>query len=513
MGSLVLAVRSDEGRYHGQGDWPPCPMRLFQALVAGAALGGPLGAAEGAALKWLEELPPPVVCAPHAERTRPEVSFYVPNNDSDRVKETLTGKRVAHGKKVFQPYLFDATVPFLYAWRFDQDCSEVRARAEAICSLAERLYQLGRGVDIAWAWGEILTDEELDQRLGDYPGQVFHPSAGASGTTLRCPCPGTLESLGVRHQAFAARFTYERQGRTVKITHRRPPNSRFRTVPYESPPSRQVFELRDPALGETLASWPLVRATVLVTRIRDGAVERLKGTMPSRAPDIERVLVGRKPDGTNSGSIADRVRIIPLASIGHQHVDMQVRRVLVEVPPTCPILADDVYWGVSGLELKDPQGDELVAVVIRAGDNAFARHYGVNTGQTYRDWKTVTPAALPEAAAGGSARTGSQRRRQEERAAAAVAQALRHAGLRARAAVIRVQREPFQTYGAQAEDFAAGTRFSPSRLWHVEVTLDRAVAGPLVIGDGRFLGLGVMAPVGLGVDAHFGAGQFEPGDT
>ena len=34
--ALLIEVRLPGGRYHGVGDWPPAPFRLFQALVAGA---------------------------------------------------------------------------------------------------------------------------------------------------------------------------------------------------------------------------------------------------------------------------------------------------------------------------------------------------------------------------------------------------------------------------------------------------------------------------------------------
>ena len=34
--ALLIEVRLLDGRYHGAGDWPPAPFRLFQALVAGA---------------------------------------------------------------------------------------------------------------------------------------------------------------------------------------------------------------------------------------------------------------------------------------------------------------------------------------------------------------------------------------------------------------------------------------------------------------------------------------------
>jgi CRISPR-associated protein Csb2 len=76
-----------------------------------------------------------------------------------------------------------------------------------------------------------------------------------------------------------------------------------------------------------------------------------------------------------------------------------------------------------------------------------------------------------------------------------VIQALRHAGIKAQVEEIRVQREPFETNGARAEAFSLGTRFAKERVWHVEISFKEPVLGPLVIGDGRFLGLGLMVPI------------------
>ncbi len=82
-----------------------------------------------------------------------------------------------------------------------------------------------------------------------------------------------------------------------------------------------------------------------------------------------------------------------------------------------------------------------------------------------------------------------------QRAAAAVIQALRHAGLSGQSQAVRVQREPFEPNGSRVEPFAGNTRFSKHSLWHVEIEFTTPVSGPLVIGNGRFLGLGLMAPV------------------
>jgi CRISPR-associated protein Csb2 len=93
------------------------------------------------------------------------------------------------------------------------------------------------------------------------------------------------------------------------------------------------------------------------------------------------------------------------------------------------------------------------------------------------------------------AKASSERLNEESGAVAAVVQALRHCGVFARPETIRVQREPFASRGARAEAFANGTRFAKERLWHVEIAFAETVRGPLVIGDGRYLGLGIMAPL------------------
>jgi CRISPR-associated protein Csb2 len=72
---------------------------------------------------------------------------------------------------------------------------------------------------------------------------------------------------------------------------------------------------------------------------------------------------------------------------------------------------------------------------------------------------------------------------------------LRHAGVKARPTCVRVQREPFDAKGIMAGEFAPNTRFPASRLWHVEITFGEGQFGPLVAGDGRYLGLGLMRPV------------------
>lgn len=504
MAALVIYVRFHDGRYHGRGDWPPSPARLFQALVAGAGLSGPLEASDKEALIWLQALPAPIIAVARAWQPRRGVLFYMPNNDSDGIEgDPAKMAKIRTATKIFRPYFFDSRIPFLYAWPLAPDPAD-RQNAQKICGLAERLYQLGRGIDMAWAWGETLEDGKLEDFLAAYPGQVFRPSKNGSGLMLPTAFPCSLQSLERRYQAYRERFSYLKDGKKVKVVFRQPPKARFRLESYNSPPSRQMYELRDPVEEGVFAPWPLERAHGLVVRLRDAAVAHLKGSMPARAADIDRVLVGRKPDGTNDCPPESRVRIIPLPSIGHMHADREIRRVLVETPPGCLLHPNDIQWAFSGLDLIAQDGGEVLATLIRTDDDSFLGHYGAKNDSACRHWRTVTPAVLPETARRRridparkvqEAKVGSERRSEQERAAAAVGQALRHAQVRERVKTIRVQREPFEANGRRVEDFAEGTRFEKHRLWHVEIEFFGPVQGPLTIGDGRFLGLGVMAPV------------------
>jgi len=500
---LLITVRLHEGRYHGTGDWPPSPARLFQALVAGVGSGGPLGSQESKALGWLESRDPPVIASPLVTDGQ-LVKNYVPNNDLDAVGGDARRIGEIRAAKIIRPRMFDTDVPFMYAWGYDHD-DESDIQAHSICSLAERLYQFGRGVDLAWAWGEVLDNEEVEARLPSYPGLIYRPSDGGTGQILACPKPGSLKSLQARYAASRQRFKTEQHGKLVKQLFSQPPKPLFVRVAYDSPPSRRIYELRLADTKTSLGAWPLARASNLIVRLRDGAVERLRQALPRQKSEIERVLVGRKADGDDDGPTSLRVRMVPLPSIGHRHADHEIRRLLVEVPPGCPVRADDVHWAFSGLELfAGETGATQPLTVTPSADEGIFAHYGIGK-RVFRVWRTVTPVALPEPArrrridpgrAAEEAKNGAERTAEQSRAAGAVVQALRLAETRTLAEVIRVQREPFEANGDRVEAFAPGTRFAKERLWHVQIKFSEPIKGPLLIGDGRFLGLGLFAPMG-----------------
>ncbi len=495
---LLLSVRLHDPRYHGApiSEWPPAPARVFQALVAGVAQGQTLPERFSAALEWLESLPPPVIAAPR-QRLGRRVDLFVPNNDADSPKVGGDPDKVAEirTKKLVQPRLLEGDPWFDYAWPLPASSAHTGALVDA----AESLYQLGRGVDMAWALAEVIEDEALEARLEAHPGSIHRPHGRTGSRALACPAAGSLASLVRRHGAV--RLREEGTGKAAKVLFANAPKPRFVPIAYAGVRHRLVFELRDREHDARLWPWPLARVVRLVERVRDGAAERLRTALPAASDDIERALIGRAPSGGQPGPINQRVRIIPLPSIGHEHVDRAVRRVLVEIPSFCPLRPDDLAWAFAGLETADPDSGVVDPIVlVRAAGDDMLRHYEAPA----RRWRTITPVALPESARRRrieparqreEAKAGVERAAEHARAVAAVHTAIRHAGLRGAVIDVHVQREPFDARGHLAEAFAPETRFEKERLWHVEVALDAPIDGPVALGDGRFLGLGLMAPV------------------
>ncbi|WP_161788506.1 type I-G CRISPR-associated protein Csb2 [Desulfonatronum thiodismutans] len=511
MYSLLISVRFHTGRFHGldtdgRPEWPPSPARLFQALVASAAKGSSLSPDDQAALAWLEGLEPPVIAAPSVRKGQ-SYHTYMPNNDLDTVQgDPSRIAEVRSATKRFHPLIFDRDIPLLYAWRFSEDTGQ----AESIRSMADHLYQLGRGVDMAWAVAEVLDQEVVETRLSSHPGFIYRPALQGRGIRLAAPQKASLVSLIERHQKSCSRFTAlvvlppTKQGSLktkVEYTFSQPPKPRFRQVPYQCPPARLLYEARTTTKQASFISWPLTEAVRYVELIRNGTADKLKTALPSKAVTILRVF-GLCRDATDSDK-AGRLRIIPLPSIGHTHADRGIRRLLVEIPPDCPLETDDVNWAFSGFGPHDLETGEVPWMLVPAEDDTMLAHYGIGEPDrhSYRKWRTVTPVALPTVRSHGRS-TGSERAENEQQAVLAFSQALRHAGLPSMPTAIRVQREPFEAKGSLAENFAPGTRFGSNRLWHVELSYEQPMSGPMLVGDGRYLGLGLFQPVKSPQDIH-----------
>ena len=423
---------------------------------------------------------------------------FVPNNDLDAALSTRgtpdldKAQAAVRIAKPVRPFLFDAAVPVLYCWRMDGGS----AQTAALCEVTENLYQLGRGVDMAWAEAVVVDAEDLKERLSRHGGIAYHPSAGGeAGVELLCPRPGTARSLTERFAEARARFRAGGTNRRPVRVFAQPRKPILGKVSYNARAARFVFELRraDPLSG--FAPRGLTEVAGLIEEARDRAAKRLSEVLPACRADLERYLAGR---GAVDADKASRVRIVPIPSVGHPDADMMIRRLAVYVPPSCPLRADDLGWAFAQVCWTDSEGAVDSELHHGEGDDGMVKVYE----QAGRRWRSVTPLALADARGRpgvsarvpAAARHAAERAREEARAVAAVRQALRHAGIVAAPARISVRREPFDGLGERAGSFAAGTRFPGDALWHATVDFAEPVAGPLLLGDGRYVGLGLMRP-------------------
>src|SRR5260221_9953651 len=165
---LTISATFLDSLFHGWGDdepeWPPSPMRLFQALLAGSRTGcrnREWSPAKAAAFRWLATQPAPVIVAPEAHTTL-GYTFYVPNNDSDRVydrQDRLT-------TKVARPHRLSGGDTVHYLWPIEDGDHEAQGRAELLCLEARHLLALGWGIDQAVGNGRVLTAAQAGELSG-----------------------------------------------------------------------------------------------------------------------------------------------------------------------------------------------------------------------------------------------------------------------------------------------------------------------------------------------------------
>ena len=490
--ALLFSARFVEGQYHGTADgftdnegWPPSPSRLFQAMVAASARGATISPENAIALKWFETLDPPEIVSPSVRKGRIR-TLFVPNNDLDSQKGDPANVSKIRVPKDWRPYYFDANQPILYLYSWDGDShKELVAR---VCSIAKDIYQLGKGIDIAWVNAQFLNKRDADILIEEHPGSSHKPTTSGN---VDIPTTGTFDSLVNRYVRKRFRLQTVVEERKVRQEFTQPPRARFRRIGYGVNKDYIYFELRDNQgrfFPKSLSS-----AALVVTNIRDAGVTRLKKQMPKSARQIDRVIKGLD---ANASDLTRRIRIIPIPSIGSRYVEPLIRRVAIEIPPECPIHTEDLRWAFSGVQIRATPNEETAKafnLVPAESDLMFSRYI-----TTQRDFSSVTALALPmnlrRSGKVNAVRTGSDRIQIENLARRALLQSLRHAGVLAKPREVRIQREPFDQRGVRAESFALETRFPSTVMWHASMKFDDLVSGPLILGNGRYLGLGLMKP-------------------
>ena len=196
------AMAASDGARKERAEWPPHPDRVFMALAAAWFETGK-DAEEGAALRWLEGLPPPAIAASDASR-RSAIVSYVPVNDirvgqvpSDSALSKLKNFKEKHDKlkesgltlvpehRVRHPRGFPVVIPHDPTVRLIWRETELGSHQMALERLAAKVTHVGHSASFVQVWveqdGGIMASWE--------------PTEGIAERRIRVPSDGSLDRL------------------------------------------------------------------------------------------------------------------------------------------------------------------------------------------------------------------------------------------------------------------------------------------------------------------------------
>ena len=469
---LEIEITFTAGHFHGA-EWPPAPARLFQALVAGShhgAHGLIHQAVRDEALRWLERQKPPAIHGLKAAQQREHLINYVPNND-DEIGED------AHVRtdKSMAAWFFAPLNVVVYQWQIDADAG-ARKQADVIAAMASLLTYLGRTVDSAYARGRLLDAPPLAEASGR---QSWQPTEREGGRWL-VPASGFLDLLNRRHPRSVSTeppdFTNTRQ------VDYEPAN----VLSFDAPVA--VFELLR-VDGRKLAfdSRHLRQPSGMVRHAMIRWADTTPGIRNHFAPDLlARFLQGHKSAAGKAPSEGGHFAVVPLPSVNPPAytADGWLRRVAVigygVVSPADRDLFEELTRGLHGalLEDKGKACGELRLLTAREQQRILAPLAG-----PANRWRSITPIVL----------TGFTRKGRSTEAC--LIRALAQQGFRAEdIESVATFTGPIVPGAQPARAYRVQGYLETTPRIHAEIIFRRQVAGPLVVGRGRFTGFGLVIP-------------------
>ena len=496
---LCLTIRFLQPYCHARGDgglpeWPPSPLRAFQALVAAAAGRWNERLRVGAAapaLRWLERQAAPLIVSAAGVPSDVTYRLYVPDNVADKVAKAWSRGGEASiatsrtEKDVRPTRLEGEAVHYLFALA-DGGCPHL----DVLAGAARSITHVGWGVDMVAANAIVFSEQDAAKLAG----VRWRPSEGGTEQNLRVPVEGTLDDLARKHAAFLTRLSND-GFRPV------PPLSVFRTVTYRrandpSPRPFAAFSILQPDGSGFRPFDAARRATVVAGMARHALALAANAQRPFGWTDeeIAAIVLGHGLGGGPAKLPPDghRFAFLPLPSIEPrgsrgEHVGM-IRRVLVAGKPG---MLEHIAWvrrALSGSELIEEGTGEVKGLLslIPASDLVVRRY--VRASPT---WATVTPVVIPGL---------------DDRRASKLERLLRKALVQAGAPPELVDTAELDWRGVgflpgveKADRYRRPRNASEAPVRHVRVRWRDlrgepiSVSGPFSAGSGRYRGLGIFA--------------------
>lgn len=548
---IALEVELLTGRYvatsfsdRAAPEWPPHPARLFSALVATAHEHAELTTRARSALQWLEKQGPPHIQASQAAR-RAVVTMYVPGNTTrvlgswatqeekvlkaraaaEEVERTGNERERARAMKQLVSAEEQLQVRMLRAVEDDG-----RYSADAL-SGAQGMLPDRRGKQpktlpsvtpcdarVRYVWPESVPDGDVGATLAELAKRVVR--LGHSSSLVACRFlsgPAVREVATSEHQEWepveegAHKVRTFRQGQLVELekSFERHRGTNPRVLPFVQQSYRIVGEgSRETLAGPVFGEW-------LVLREVEGEDGRRSGIRLQRTEDIARairgallhyaddpapaVLTGHVPEGPP----LDRPHIafLALADIGSKHASGTVLGAAIVLPKGIDnadrraVLRALGRWEAAGLRLHLGRLGELK--LERVTDEEPRRTLDPSWWtRPSRRWASVTPVALDRNPGNLFSRDPGEVSAAVAKAEEIVATACEYVGLPRPKWVEVVRRSLFDAAPA-ARDYmpfpkkAAANGGLRRVCVHVELCFDEPVVGPVLIGAGRYFGVGL----------------------
>ena len=433
--SITSATRRDRAA------WPPSPDTLFSALVAAAAS---LGDARHPALYWLETLGNPAI---EADLEPPLVEGVV--NFSPVADRTPWEKGARQGRwhnSVGHPG------PVAWSWPIDTD-----EHVEAIGRIAREVTYIGS------SRAPVLATAQAS--ASPLPRDALVPSEAHATHRLRGIYPGRLDEL-------EAAFQGGRRPRPTGAVGYAPAAD----VPLRSPWG-QMIPLRR-VVGQRLgisASVPIAEAVRLA----------LTRHLPDGAPGV---LTGHAEDGEVLDG--EHMAVVPLARVDERGRDRYADGDVLGVGLLLPAGCDDEAYGllITGLQRWLVAGGR-----VEIGGNRWVME--VANDDHRRALRPDRLAGLSPTWASATPVVCDRHPRRGLGLHEVVAAMCRDGGL---PPPERVEAAPASFVGGCADSrrHSLGRRDYLARHYvtHLRLTWPRAVPGPVLLGRGRYFGLGAMLP-------------------
>jgi len=492
-------------------DWPPQPDRIFSALVATWAARGQSDI-EAKALKWLEKQSTPHILASAAEpRTAPAV--YVPPNDYEiRTGELLKVKwyRDFLSKGVSPPKEGGHKKLWLEAWSVMPD---QRKRS----GLKERSFPATRPHDplVYLIWQEAFSDEAIFSALDALARDMSY--IGHSKSLTRCrflldpDAPDLSEARRPERRFYPGRFSELR--RSFDAGRRPSPGARVAPERDKTRERNNVFASRWLILEHVNGYMPDLRACALVARsIRDTLMSGYNKAGLGEA--IPEQVSGHDPDGKPTQQ--PHLAILPLAFLGSAHAAGHLMGFAL-VPPSGSDLFNDPEFRSAlrdAAPIDENHGRRVLTVQSEAGTSreiAFCLKlsptFEVPASKRSLDpylytrrsriFATATPIVLDR----HLKKKGAER---DDEIAEQIAAGCRNIGLPEPISIV-----PDKHSGITGAPSAYPSGKSPSwmrwrlppslasrQITHAVIEFEEPVDGPVILGAGRFAGLGLCRPLG-----------------